>query len=113
VSILSNPADEVSFGDMWKAEKREDGDVLNRDLEPELGSAGADELIADEPMIGEELGEEVFEFEDEGISSGINNTKASLNCSPDRNNPRPVRRLPSTLIIVLVSTRTDFSGYTA
>jgi hypothetical protein len=113
VSILSNAADEVSFGDIWKAEKKEDGDALNRDLEAEVGSAGADELIADEPMIGEELGEEAFEFEVEGMSSGINNTKASLCCSPDRNNPRAVRRLPSTLIIVLVSKRTGFSGYTA
>lgn len=113
MSILSNATDDVSFGDIWKAEKKEDGEVLNRDLDAEFGSADADELIAEEPMIGEELGDEAFEFVDEGISSGINNTNASLCCSPDRNNPRPVRRLPSTLIMVLVSTRTGFSGYTA
>ena len=97
MSILAKAAVVVSLCAVWKADKK-DGEELIRFLEAEAGNVG---ML--EPMMGEVLGEEAFEFLDEGISSGINNTKASFI-------PRPVCRLPSTLINVLESMRNGFSG---
>jgi len=81
VTILSKFAVELAFAERWRDEKKEE-DVEKRERVAECGSIGWKEEGEEDPIVGEEEGDDPVEDEEEGISSGINNTKASLYSSP-------------------------------
>ena len=82
--MLSKAADVDPFEDPCPIENNDEGVEEKR---PRDDGEYLPEL--EEPITGEDTGEELLE--PVGISSGISNTKASLNCSPVLDNvPLPV-----------------------